>query len=363
MSRHTIAAVVALGSLACYGPYREPSLPPPPLATLPPVRLSPSGVTLQDQVSGTTARLQAISAVNDQIVWASGTGGTFVVTTNGGLSWRAGTVAGADSLEFRDVHGVDARTAWLLAAGPGIKSRIYRTTDGGQNWQIQFINRTPEAFYDCFAFWDQKNGIAWSDNVGGRFPYLVTADTGQTWEQRYLDGATEGEGAFAASGTCVIALGRQMAWVATGAGKEARLFSTVDRGKSWTHVSTPIVQGSSTTGHTSIAFRSPQDGIAVGGDIAVADSWTDNVVVTHDGGLTWKLGTRPTFAGAVFGAVTVPGTQPRFVAVGPKGAAVTTDDGTTWQALDTLSYWSADFATPQAGWLVGPQGRITQVKF
>ena len=132
MSRYTIAAAVVLASLACYGPYREPSLPAPPLATLPPARVSPSGATLQDQVSGTTARLQAISVVSDKIVWASGTNGTFVVTTNGGLSWRAGVVAGADSLEFRDVHGVDARIAWLLAAGPGPKSRIYYTIEIGR---------------------------------------------------------------------------------------------------------------------------------------------------------------------------------------------------------------------------------------
>jgi hypothetical protein len=31
-------------------------------------------------------------------------------------------------------------------------------------------------------------------------------------------------------------------------------------------------------------------------------------------------------------------------------------------SLDTLSYWAVGFATPTAGWLVGPGGRITKVR-
>ena len=32
---------------------------------------------------------------------------------------------GADTLQFRDVHALDADRAWLLSAGPGELSRIY----------------------------------------------------------------------------------------------------------------------------------------------------------------------------------------------------------------------------------------------
>jgi hypothetical protein len=49
------------------------------------------------------------------------------------------------------------------------------------------------------------------------------------------------------------------------------------------------------------------------------------------------------------------------VAVGPGGASLSRDNGKSWVALDTLSYWSAAFASRQAGWLVGPAGRITRV--
>lgn len=354
-----LAALAAL--FAACAPYSPPALKEPPPAELPPPRGSPDGIVLQDQVSGTTQRLQAVSAVDEKVVWVSGTGGTFALTVNGGRSWRSGVVAGADSLEFRDVEGFDAKTAFLLSSGHGPASRIYRTSDGGQNWQLQFINRDSTAFYDCFAFWDRKSGIAWSDNVGGRFPYLVTADSGQSWRRHDLDGATPGEGAFAASGTCVVAGGGRKAWVATGAGSAAHVLYTADRGITWERFTTPIVQGTSTTGHTTITFRNAADGLAAGGDIGDPKRVTDNVVITHDGGKSWTLGGRPTFSGAVFGAVYVPGMEASVAAVGPGGASLSTDDGGSWAALDTLSYWSAGFASRQAGWLVGPAGRITKV--
>src|SRR2546421_312055 len=46
------------------------------------------------QKSGTTASLRGIAAVSDKIGWASGTGGTFLLTTNGGITWTAAQVPG-----------------------------------------------------------------------------------------------------------------------------------------------------------------------------------------------------------------------------------------------------------------------------
>ena len=66
---------------------------------------------LTEQESGTQVLLQAISPVDDQVVWVSGHGGTFVRSTDGGLSWSARVVLGADTLQFRDIDAFDARTA------------------------------------------------------------------------------------------------------------------------------------------------------------------------------------------------------------------------------------------------------------
>src|SRR5262245_36605185 len=72
-------------------------------------------VTRTPQTSNTDALLIAVSPVNEQVVWLSGSKGTFVHTTDGGTTWKAGRVPGADSLQFRDVHAVDANTAYLLS--------------------------------------------------------------------------------------------------------------------------------------------------------------------------------------------------------------------------------------------------------
>ena len=67
---------------------------------------APRQPTLTPQNSGTTQGLIAVSPVNKRVVWASGRGGTFTVTTDGGATWRSGVVPGAESLQFRDVEGV-----------------------------------------------------------------------------------------------------------------------------------------------------------------------------------------------------------------------------------------------------------------
>lgn len=68
-----------------------------------------------------------------------------------------------DKLDFRDVEAFSEDTAYLMSAGPGEDSRIYKTTDGGKAWKLQFKNAELKAFYNAIAFLDEKHGIALSD--------------------------------------------------------------------------------------------------------------------------------------------------------------------------------------------------------
>ena len=85
--------------------------------------------TLTLQTSNTTQLLIAVSPVRSQVVWAAGTGGTYVVTTDGGNTWRAGVVPGTDQLQFRSVYGVSDKIAYLMSIGNDADQfRIYKTT-------------------------------------------------------------------------------------------------------------------------------------------------------------------------------------------------------------------------------------------
>jgi photosystem II stability/assembly factor-like uncharacterized protein len=318
---------------------------------------------VEQQTSGTTARIQAVSAVNSRIAWASGTGGTFLKTIDGGRTWRAATVPGADSLEFRDVHGFDATRAVLLAAGPGDKSRLYHTSDGGATWALVFTNTDPQAFYDCFDF-AGPIGVVVSDAVAGRLPLRRSEDGGRTWAAYYPPGyesvaAIEGEGAFAASGTCLAMRPDGGAWVGTAKGGRVIQFGPAGSAV----YQTPIVRGAATAGIATLAFADAVVGIAAGGDLAKPNEFLDNVVLTSDGGKTWTLGGRPTFAGGVYGLAYVPGHGNTLVAVGPKGASWSADGGKTWQALDGNDYWGIGFAKGGTGWIAGPGGRIARVRW
>jgi len=345
-------------------------------ASLSAQQLSPiTQPTLTPQDSGTTNGLIAVSPVNPQVVWASGRAGTFTVTTDGGQTWKAGVVPGAETLQFRDVQGFSAKVAYLMSIGtsgdPG-DFRIYKTEDGGATWTLQFQNQLPGAFYDCFAFWTPGRGIAQSDSVNGVFPTLRTTD-GTTWQDisGNMPPALPGEGSFAASGTCVATQGGQNAWVATGASSIARILATRDGGDTWNAYDTPLVTGPS-AGAFTVAFRNPWNGIVGGGDLDPSDPNSAGTAISSDGGVTWTLTNPPPVTGAIFGLSYVGkngnggGNDGRAVVITANegGAAWTPDEGTTWNTLPGVSgFWSVAFASPKAGWLVGTGGRILKISF
>ena len=246
----------------------------------------------QPQAIKTDADFRGLCAVSPKVAWVSGTKGTFGRTTDGGKTWTVGTVPEADKLDFRDVEAFGEDTAYLLSAGPGEDSRIYKTTDGGKTWGLQFKNAEPKAFFDAIAFWDEKHGIALSDPVDGRFHLIVTDDGGAKWTplpEKSRPAALPKEGAFAASGTCLVTRGESDVWFCTGGAKSARVFRSDDRGKTWTVSETPLLAGIESAGVFSIAFRDRDHGVIVGGDYRKPDGTEATGAVTADGGKTWKL--------------------------------------------------------------------------
>ena len=219
-----------------------------------------------------------------------GSDGTFARTVDG-IKWSARQIPGAEKMVFRSVVAWDANHATLLAIGKGDASRIYHTDDGGANWSLQFTNPDPAAFYDAIQFWDPTHGIAFSDPVNGKFRVLRTDDGGKSWNVAPSAGmpdAFTGEGAFAASGTCLVLHGSSDAWIATGGASVSRVFHSKDRGLHWTVAQTPIPAGKDTAGIFGMAFRNAKEGVAVGGDYKSPNTGDGTIATTADGGKTWS---------------------------------------------------------------------------
>jgi len=317
------------------------------------------------QQSGTTASLRGISAVSREVAWASGANGTFVVTTDGGETWKASTVPGAADLDFRGIHAFDPKTVILMSAGSGEKSRLYKTTDGGATWKLLYTNPDPAGFFDAIAFWDAKHGILLGDPVHGHFVILTTDDGGQTWEDRKAPRIWErsamplallGEGAFAASNSSLVVLGANEAWFGTGGRGGARVFHTLDGGKTWTIGATTIKSENENAGIFSMGFSDPLHGIAVGGDHTQPQSKTNTISVTSDGGKKWSS-PFSTPNGYRSGVLYLPD-QKLWIAVGTNGSDVSPDGGLTWRPFDKQPLNAMSFVLSYAGWAVGPDGAI-----
>jgi photosystem II stability/assembly factor-like uncharacterized protein len=303
--------------------------------------------------SPTRASLRGLHAVSASLVWASGADATVLRTTDGGVSWKAVVVPGAEGLDFRDIHAWDLDHAVLMSAGPGAKSRVYVTADGGAHWTLAHQNQQEKGFFDSIAFWDRKRGALVGDPVEGRFTVLVTEDGGRSWRAVTGPPANEGEGAFAASGTS-IAVGKDgRAWIGSGGEKGGRVFRSADWGRTWQSVETPIRHDAASAGIFSVFMLDAKRGYAAGGDYRKGTESAGSLIATEDGGASWKA---VTGLSGYRSAMASAGPLSLF-ATGPEGSDHSTDGGKTWSPLPGPGFHALSVAGGRA-WASGSEGRI-----
>jgi len=288
-------------------------------------------ITVTNQHFAFGVSFRGLSALDAETVWASGSEGTVLATTDGGKTWKTKKIGGAKDLDFRDVHALDARTVLVQSAGPGAASRIYRSENRGKAWKQVYQMSRPAGFFDGIAFWDGSRGIAYSDPVEGRFFLLATEDGGETWrELSGLPPALDGEASFAASGTGIHLLAPDKIWFGTGGQADARVFHSPDGGQTWTVTATPLRAGDSAAGCFSLVFWDEKNGCAVGGKYDAPEDPSGTCVVTNDGGRSWRPAKKMP-RGYRSAVAIVPGAPAgTLVAVGPNGIDLSADGGETW---------------------------------
>ena len=317
----------------------------------------------------TDAVLQAVSPVSQSVVWISGHRGVVLRSTDSGRSWDLLPTPAGDSLQYRDIHAFDDQRAVILSAGTGTDSRILWTDDGGGTWTTGFLMDHPEGFMDCLDIWDNR-GFAYGDEVDG-VPYILrTEDGGKTWDRvapEHLPEGRDGEGGFAASGTCALVGNDGTGWVGTGASGWARVLRTNDYGVSWQATDVPLETGP-TAGTFSLARsessseRQASDGevlVALGGNLDSDSVVAKGAAVSFDGGVTFEPRLSPPIPGATYGGAAVGDV---LTAVSPQGGRISFDLGQSWEPLNGVAAWAIAFAPETGiGWAAGTQGRVWRI--
>lgn len=341
----------------------QTSRSPLPILLLLLAAASPAGAQARwnPSATGTAAEFRGLHAVGPDVVWAAGRGGVVAHTADAGASWRVDTIPGAERLFLVDVHALDDRAAWV--AGTAFEGAalgaIFHTADGGRTWTRQYADSTPGIFLDGLAFLDPKRGVAFGDPIGGRFVILTTENGGATWTpSEGAPAALQGEAAFAASGTAIVAQPGGI-WIGTGGGPRARVLHSADGGRTWTGFETPATGGAS-KGLFGLALGTGGTGIAVGGDYRRPAASAENLLLTADGGRTWRVGSSEGLAGIQYGAAHAGGDG--FVSAGPPGSALSLDGGRTWTRIDGPGFNTVSCAGSLAAcWAAGTDGRIARL--
>lgn len=309
-----------------------------------------------------TARLRGLDPVSGRVVWASGSEGTVLRSTDGGRSWGSVGPEGAEALEFRDIEASSARNAVILSIGEGGDSRVYRTTNGGKSWRETFRNDDARAFYDCMAFTSPDVGYAMSDPVDGKFRIIKTTNGGTSWKvlpPAGMPDALPGEFGFAASGTCLQTDPSGVLTLATGGPDAGRVFRSANGGRVWTVTDTPVAGGEA-AGIYSVSFLDRRRGVAVGGDYTAPTGGENAAAWTRDGGRTWNPISGQSVGGyrsgsawttRVYGGV-------RVLAVGPTGSDVSYDEGRSWLPLDAGSFDAVECVDNGVCFASGEKGRV-----
>lgn len=328
-------------------------------------RNSPPTFTWKKVSTNTEASFRGLCVVSDEVFWISGSNGTVLRTIDGGKTFANVSVPDATERDFRDVHAFDANTAIVMNAGsPGV---FFRTSDGGKNWSRVYNDLREDIFFDAMDFWDNRHGVAFGDPIEGRLVVLLTDNGGQSWKE--LDRELQpnmlpGEAGFAASGTCIAAVGKETILIGTGGALDgqshttSRLLVSHDRGRTWLNRHVPI-QRNRSSGIFSLITPQEKHMIVVGGNYTQPEETSQNCAISFDNGQSWKPVTVESpsgFRSAVAASKVKTG---MLIAAGTNGIDITMDNGLSWKRISDITT-NAIALTPGSHVIItaGPNGRV-----
>ena len=306
--------------------------------------------TVELLTSGTKTSMRGLSVVDDNTVWTSGSNGMVGRSIDAGKNWKWFTVKGFEKTEFRDIEAFNDMTAIIM--GIAEPAYILRTVDGGENWNVVFMDSSKGMFLDAMEFWNEQSGIVIGDPIDGKFYIARTFDGGRSWQsipEQYRPVADSGEACFASSGTNIRPLNKQEAVFISG-GKKSNLFIRDKK------INLPLLQGTESTGANSIAVKNKKTFMVVGGDFNTKDSSIKNCALTSNGGKSWQFPSEPPHG--YRSCVEYIGKKD-WVTCGLNGVDYTKNDGNTFTQISKDGYHVCRKAKKgKAVYFAGGGGRI-----
>ncbi len=250
------------------------------------------------------------------------------------------------------VAALDLQRAWISTNGAnGGNTTIWRTTDGGQQWQTVSVAHITD-FINDLHFFNPNEGIFLGDPKGGRWGVARTTDGGVTWKiQTGLPAPQPQETGLVGSRFWLDEAG----WFGTTKG---RVFYTTDKGATW-KVSTI----DPTAMVVFLSFTTPQKGIALyqKGQGSFRETF---VAATTDGGATWQpLNVRLTQAGITPVMAFAPANSRWNYLIDDNGRVLATEDnGSSWEVMLTRELTQTRMAalswrgSTVRIWNIGPRG-------
>ncbi len=242
--------------------------------------------------------LTAVQFINDSLAYAVGASGTFMKSTDAGISWSTQHYIDNSQEVLAAMSFVDELTGWVV----GSNGVIFRTTDGGISWSKQ------SSGIDKYLF-----GVSFTDAYHGTatgMAILHTSDGGATWIPQ------DSPSGFAIYMAAVCFVDSN---TGTAVGILGKILHTTNGGSEWKEID----YISEYYDLFAVDFFDATHGVAVGINEL---TYGGAVLTTTDGGYTWI---DRSFGAFRFNAVRMTG--PSSAVIGSNdGIFATTDMGQHW---------------------------------
>lgn len=317
--------------------------------------------TALDLNEPTERYIRSTSVVSEEIIWGlfykednpNNTSDHFFRTTDGGQTFEIDSLPFSIDDAYTSIDAIDENIAFInaISVSTPFLEGIYKTLDGGQNWELIYDAETLEIQPFFTHFFNSSEGtFIGAIREGSNFDLTsyYTQDGGILWTPSSEQISLNTYALFGGNATKEVI--NDTIWIVG-----SRILRSTDKGQSWEEFETGI-QGIVLS---DIAFKDGMNGLAVAPTNTSMD--LKNVLVqTNDGGETWTEIDFPISNNLVQVNTIeyIPGTAGSYIISNgdfpnsPDASlfAFTNDNGTTWQVgIAPYRLYCTDFLSSEIG--------------